>query len=95
MTKNDLTEKIWEKYECLTKQESKEIINLLMEEIKKAVENEDSVELRGFGTFKTKTRKARTARNPHTGEKIKVPRKQVPYFKPSPKFKTRVNGNDQ
>ncbi|HMA68886.1 MAG TPA: HU family DNA-binding protein [Candidatus Mcinerneyibacterium sp.] len=91
MTKNDLSEKIWNRYEELTKKESKEIIDLLMKEIKNALKNNDSVELRGFGTFKTKIRKARTARNPHTGEQIEVPRKKVPYFKPSPKFKEKVN----
>jgi len=91
MTKNDLSEKIWNRYEELTKKESKEIIDLLMKEIKNALKNNDSVELRGFGTFKTKIRKARTARNPHTGEQIEVPRKKVPYFKPSTKFKEKVN----
>lgn len=93
MTKNDLTEKIWEKYSSLTKKESKEIINLLMKEIKEAVSKNDDVELRGFGTFKVKKRESRTARNPHTGEKIQVPTKYVPYFKPSPKFKKKVDKN--
>lgn len=49
------------------------------------------VDLRGFGTFKPEERKARTARNPRTGETVEVPAKTVPVFKPATDFKNRVN----
>jgi integration host factor subunit beta len=49
------------------------------------------VELRGFGSFKVKSRNPRKARNPRTGESVDVPAKLVPYFKASNELKSKVN----
>ena len=54
----------------------------------------DKVELRGFGSFKVKTRRARLARNPRTGAAVNVPAKRVPYFKSSNELKGRLNNKD-
>src|SRR5690242_2528777 len=51
----------------------------------------DSVEIRGFGTFRTRQRKARVGRNPKTGARVEVPAKRVPYFKPSNQLAGLVN----
>lgn len=54
--------------------------NECLEVITKVLKNGEQVTLRGFGTFKTRQRAARTARNPHTNEEINVPTKTVPVF---------------
>lgn len=56
-----------------------------------ALYEDDEVRLPGFGTFKATTRKARKARNPHTGETIDVPEKRAPKFKPSKTLKDAMN----
>jgi len=51
----------------------------------------DKIEIRGFGSFRTRQRKARMGRNPKTGEKVEVPAKKIPFFKPSKELKDFVN----
>ena len=58
--------------------------------IKQAVASGDNIEIRGFGTFKVRRRKARMARNPRTGEPVRVPARAVPVFKPSRLLRSRV-----
>lgn len=59
-------------------------------EIKKSVAKGEPVTLRGFGTFQTKTRKAKKARNISKGEEIILPETVVPHFKPAREFKDKV-----
>ena len=47
--------------------------------------------MRGFGTFSTRQRDARTGRNPRTGDSVSVPAKRVPYFKPGKEMRERLN----
>jgi nucleoid DNA-binding protein len=56
-----------------------------------ALKKDDEVAIHGFGTFKVKQRAARTARNPHTGESIKVPAKKALAFKPASSVKAFLN----
>ena len=49
------------------------------------------IELRGFGSFRLRSRKSRTGRNPKTGEKVEVPSKKIPYFKPGKELKELIN----
>jgi integration host factor subunit beta len=58
--------------------------------VKKALTKGDAIEIRGFGTFKVRARKARKARNPRTGEAVKVQARMVPVFKPSKQLRSRV-----
>src|SRR5258707_2044277 len=53
----------------------------------------DKIEIRGFGSFRTRQRNARTGRNPKTGAKVDVPAKRVPFFKPSKELRDSVNPN--
>lgn len=55
-------------------------VNTVLSSISEAMAAGDTVTLIGFGTFKTKERSARTARNPSTGAELKVPAKTVPSF---------------
>jgi nucleoid DNA-binding protein len=82
MTKADLVEQV-ATATGLTKRDVGVVVDLLLMTISRALTEDEHVELRGFGSFKVKTRKARVARNPRTGEQVQVPRKLVPYFKAS------------
>ena len=70
------------------------VVNLIMENIGKALVAGDKVEVRGFGSLKVNSRNARQARNPRTGDSVAVPAKRVPYFKASNELKARLNGGD-
>ena len=52
----------------------------------------DKIEIRGFGSFRTRQRKPRVGRNPKTGDRVDVPAKKIPFFKPSKELKDLVNG---
>ena len=72
MTKADLVDSIANEFE-LSKRQSGEIIDLVLDEIKGALQNGDKVQLIPFGSFHVRDRKAREGRNPKTGAKIKIP----------------------
>ena len=78
----------------LNRRDTVTIVNLIMENIGGALTAGDKVELRGFGSFKVKSRRSRLARNPRTGDAVDVPAKRVPYFKASNELKERLNGGD-
>ncbi len=59
--------------------------------MKEALADQNNIEIRGFGTFKVRRRKARVARNPRTGERVEVPARSVPVFKPSKDLRERVS----
>jgi DNA-binding protein HU-beta len=89
VTKADLVEKVAEK-SGLTRTDVAVVVDHFLEVIKKSLENGHNIEIRGFGTFKIKLRKARKARNPRTGEVVPVPDRKVPVFKPSNDFKNMI-----
>ncbi|MCK4547321.1 MAG: integration host factor subunit beta [Candidatus Eisenbacteria sp.] len=89
MTKADLVERVAART-GLTKKDVAVITDHLLEGICEALVKGGHVEIRGLGSFKTKTRKARQARNPRTGESVFVPEKVVPYFKASKELRARV-----
>jgi integration host factor subunit beta len=90
MTKADLVEEI-SKDTGLSKKDTNIVVNLIIDNLIKALAEGDKVELRGFGSFKVKSRKSRKARNPRTGSSVEVPAKLVPYFKASNELKALVN----
>jgi len=89
MTKADLVEMCATKT-GLTRTDVAVTVDALLEAIKKSLEGGKNIEIRGFGTFKVKLRKARKARNPRTGEEVPVPDRKVPVFKPSNEFKNMI-----
>jgi len=80
MTKAELAERVADKVH-LTNRQSEAIINIVLRCIAEALREGDKVELRGFGSFRTRIRKARQGRNPRTGEAVQVPSKRVPFFR--------------
>jgi len=89
MTKADLVEKIAEKT-GLTRTDVAVLVDGFLDAVKNAMKEGNNIEIRGFGTFKIKSRKARKARNPRTGEEVPVPDRKVPVFKPSNEFKELI-----
>jgi integration host factor subunit beta len=90
MTKADLVEEV-SKVTELTRKDSEVIVDTLFESVIKALKTGDKLEVRGFGSFRVRQRNARVGRNPKTGEKVEVPAKRVPYFKPSKELKDIIN----
>src|SRR5919109_40012 len=90
MTKADLVEEVSRVTE-LTRKDSEVIVDTLFESVIKALKTGDKLEVRGFGSFRVRQRNARVGRNPKTGEKVEVPAKRVPYFKPSKELKDLIN----
>ena len=91
MTKADLIDEV-SKLSNLTKKETETIVNTIFDNITDALAKGDKVELRGFGSFRIRHRGARTGRNPKTGDKVKVPPKRIPYFKPGKELRELLNG---
>jgi len=92
MTKADLVEEVARVTE-LTRKDAEVIVDTLFESVIKALKTGDKLEVRGFGSFRVRQRNARVGRNPKTGEKVEVPAKRVPYFKPSKELKDLINAD--
>ena len=89
MTKADLVEEIATKT-GVSKNHTALIVDDLLSTISKALSDGHHLEIRGFGTFKVRERRARRARNPRSGEEVLVPAKLVPVFKPSKELKALI-----
>jgi integration host factor subunit beta len=91
MTKADLVEEVVRITE-LPRKESETVVETIFESIIQALQTGDKIEIRGFGSFRTRQRRGRIGRNPKTGAKVDVPPKKIPFFKPSKELKDFVNG---
>ena len=90
LTKADLIEEVLNVTE-LPRKESETIVETIFDSIIAALQKGEKIEIRGFGSFRTRERRGRVGRNPKTGEKVDVPAKKIPYFKPSKELKDFVN----
>jgi integration host factor subunit alpha len=90
MTKADLVNKVFEQIGG-TKKEATDIVEKLFDLIKGVIIQGESVKVSGFGNFIVKTKRARTGRNPQTGEAIQISPRRVLTFKPSQVLRDGVN----
>jgi integration host factor subunit beta len=90
MTKAELVDQVTTLGD-LTRRDGEVIVETFFEGIISALRADDKVEIRGFGSFRTRQRNPRTGRNPKTGDKVEVPAKRVPFFKPSKELRDLVN----
>jgi integration host factor subunit beta len=90
MTKADLIDEVSRLAE-LTRKDSEVIVETIFDSVVRSLRAGDKIEIRGFGSFRTRQRKSRMGRNPKTGEKVEVPAKKIPFFKPSKELKDLVN----
>ena len=91
MIRSELIKKLSEENEGLTERDIDAIVSVFFDEIVNRLAQDGRVELRGFGAFSTRSRTARTGRNPRTGEAVDVTAKRVPYFKPGKEMRARLN----
>src|SRR5450432_2101200 len=90
MTKAELIEEVSRVIE-MTRKDSEVIVESIFDSVVRALKTGDKIEIRGFGSFRTRQRQPRIGRNPKTGTRVEVPAKRIPYFKPSKELKDLVN----
>ena len=90
LTKERISDQIQRKL-GFTPKESKELLEMLLEEMKAELENGNAVKVSGFGKWAVKDKRARPGRNPHTGEKLEISSRKVVTFHPSDKLRAVVN----
>jgi integration host factor subunit beta len=90
MTRADLTKEVCQAIE-MPRKESDVIVCAIFDSIVHALRSGDKVEIRGFGSFRTRQRRARIGRNPINGARVEVPPKKIPFFKPSKEVRERVD----
>ena len=92
MTKAELIEQVSKVVE-MTRKDSETIVETIFDSIVNSLHKGDKIEIRGFGSFRTRQRQPRVGRNPKTGSRVEVPSKRIPYFKPSKELRDLVNGS--
>jgi len=94
LTKADLADLLFEQV-GLNKREAKDMVEAFFEELRAALESEDSVKLSGFGNFELRKKSERPGRNPKTGEEIPISARRVVTFHASQKLKSKVEENNR
>jgi integration host factor subunit beta len=92
MTKADLIEEVSRVVE-MTRKDSEVIVEAIFASVVRSLRSGDKIEIRGFGSFRTRQRQPRIGRNPKTGARVEVPPKRIPFFKPSKELKDLVNAS--
>ncbi len=92
MTKADLIEQVV-RVADVSKKHAETIVNTVLSSIVDALRRDDKIELRGFGSFRVRRRRSRQGRNPKTGDRVEVPEKRIPYFKPGKELKDLINSD--
>jgi integration host factor subunit alpha len=90
MTKSEIVEAIHQRV-GFTKKRSAEIVAMILDEMKEALERGEKVKISGFGNFEIRRKDPRKGRNPQTGDEIVISERQVLTFKPSQVLKDRLN----
>ncbi len=81
-----------EEVDCvLSRKESELVVNIIFDSMCEALQSGEKVEIRGFGSFTIRERDAREARNPKSGDVVKIPAKKTPFFKTGKDLRERVN----
>ena len=92
MTKRDLIDEVNKRFPHLSRRDSEVIINAIFDSMVDALAQGDRIEIRGFGSFVVKQRRARQGRNPKSGALVSVAAKRVPFFKVGKELRLRVDG---
>ncbi len=92
MTKSELIELVSSKVGAFSRKDVEIIIDTLFKSMTDSLVKGGKVEIRGFGSFKLKSREGRQGRNPKSGENITIGAKKVPFFKAGKEIRERING---
>ncbi len=93
LTKEGIVELIMGRM-SFSQKEAKQLLELVLEEVKNTLEQGNEVKISGFGKWNVRSKKARPGRNPHTGETLEIAPRKVVTFHPSEKLKKKVNRPD-
>ena len=93
MNKSDLINKVQEKFKFYSSKDIAYAINIILDSMTDAMKNGERIEVRGFGNFTIRERKARLGRNPKSGLQVKLGERKVPFFKTGKDLKDKVNKN--
>lgn len=91
MTKAQIIEKVAEQVTTLTKRQAEIVVNTIFNCIRNSLQRGDKTEIRGFGSFRLRSRRMKEGRNPKTGATVSVPAKKVPFFKAGKELKELLN----
>ena len=94
VVKSKLLKQLKKSYPNFNLKDLSKLVDIILNEIKRALRRADSVELRGFGRFSVKTQKSSIRRNPKTGEKVAVPEKKVIRWKQSKDLFKKINNEE-
>ncbi len=95
MTKSELIELIARKQPQFTQKDIELAVNQIIDAMVESMAANERIEIRGFGSFTLHHRRARMGRNPKTGEKVSLPAKRVPHFKPGKSLRERVDASKE
>jgi integration host factor subunit beta len=91
VTKSDLIDAVSARAPSISKRDVAVIVDTVFDSMSSALVSRDRIEIRGFGSFAAKQRRARNGRNPRTGERVAVPEKWVPSFAAGKELRERIN----
>ncbi len=91
MLRSELIDTLHQENPHLTRRDIERVVSVVLETITQTLEKGARVELRGFGAFSTRHRKARAGRNPRTGSAVSIPEKHVPFFRTGKELKARID----
>ncbi|HQT82142.1 MAG: integration host factor subunit beta [Ferrovum sp. 37-45-19] len=91
MTKSELIDLLSLKYSQLVTKDTELAVKTILDAMSQSLVAGERIEIRGFGSFGLNHRPPRQGRNPKTGEKVLVPEKHVPHFKPGKELRDRVD----
>ena len=91
MTKSELINRLAERYSQLVAKDAEYAVKTILDAMTGALASGQRIEIRGFGSFALNSRPPRIGRNPKSGDKVMVPEKRVPHFKPGKQLRERVD----
>jgi integration host factor subunit beta len=92
MTKRGIIEELLARHQSFSHRQSETIVNAMFDAMSNVLAVGRRIEIRGFGSFGVKQRRARQGRNPKTGEPVEVDAKQIPFFRAGKELRNEVNG---
>ncbi len=95
MTRSELIGRIAKKLDGYTLKQTQIIVESFFDALTEALRRGEKIEIRGFGSFRVKSRRPRQGRNPKTGQKVDVPEKRVVHFKASKELLSQLNSGGQ
>ena len=95
IVKSKLLKQLSKNYPNFLKKDLEKFSNIILNEIKQALQRGERVELRGFGVFSSNIQKARISRNPKTGGKVNTPEKKTIHFKMSKDLFKKLNNEKE